>query len=1278
MRETIRGHTRELTTSVLPSRRARSWARFACRGALSRNLLGALGLLGAGLLIPVFLLFASVDSRLVALAGWAVASLLLIGLTWALHSTRARTVNLPESEQAYRNQFAMNPAIMLLISPKDGQIIDANRAALTFYGYHEEQFRAMRITEINVLPEGEVLSAMASVGENQIRRFDFKHRRADGSIRDVEVLTSLIQFGGRPVLNSTVHDVSDHRRSADSLNKALTRYHTLLETASDGIHVLNLDGDLIEASPSFYRMLGYTPLDPALRHISDWETQWVPGEFPTLVAGWLEQSHCFETRHRLRDGRLIDVEISMRGVLLDGTPHLCASSRDITERKRMLENLSKLSKAVDQSPVSIVITNLAGDIEYVNPKFTEVTGYTREEALGQNPRVLKSGDKAPEAYRELWEDITAGKEWRGEFCNKKRSGEVYWERALIAPIRDSTNEITHFLAIKEDITAGKRTENALRESEARLRSITEAARDAILMIAPDGRLSFWNPAAERIFGYSSVEAIGHNLQTLIAPQYYHTDLSLSLPALLKEGPGASPGKTLDLEARHKDGTAIPVQLSLSAIQIDGEWNAVGLLRDITEQKRAEEALVHTNLDLELATNRANDMAIRAESASAAKSEFLANMSHEIRTPMNGVIGMIGLLMDTELDAEQRRYAEIVRSSGESLLNLLNDILDFSKIEAGRLDLEVLDFDLLSLLDDFAAALATRAHDKKIELFCTADPAVPVLLRGDPGRLRQVLHNLAGNALKFTESGDVVIRATMEEEREDSVTLRFSVRDSGIGIPEEKRGLLFDKFSQVDASTTRLYGGTGLGLAISKQLAELMGGEIGVDSTPGIGSTFWFTARFGKQPPSPSSDFAPPPLELCGVRALIVDDNETSREILTTRLSSWGMRPAAEGSGKRALEALQRAAQEQDPFRIAVVDMQMPEIDGADLGRMIRADAGLARTQLILLTSLGARGDARRFQEIGFSGYATKPVQHQELRAVLSLVLSGEGGEGAASRPITTRHTARESAKPFQGRKARILIAEDNITNQRVALGILKRLGLSADAVANGAEAVRALETLPYDVVLMDVQMPEMDGIEATRQIRDPESAVPNHQIPIIAMTAHALQGDRDNCLKAGMNDYVSKPVSPQALAAALEKWLPRDSAARSIGTLKTPGGAAHGERARRKDLPVFDRKGMMSRLMDDAEIAANVVACFLEDMPRQLQALKDCLAAGDLQGVQRQAHSIKGASSNIGGLALCASATEVERVGALDSAGDLVAEVGLEFERLKQVLGQDLRPPPET
>ena len=471
---------------------------------------------------------------------------------------------------------------------------------------------------------------------------------------------------------------------------------------------------------------------------------------------------------------------------------------------------------------------------------------------------------------------------------------------------------TRIATVFTDVTERKRAEETLQESESRLRAITDSAQDAILMMDPEGRISYWNPAAERIFGYTGAEAIGRDLHSFIVPPRYHGAHQSAFPAFRQTGQGAAVGKTLDLEALRKDGSEVSVQLSLSAIEIGGLWHSVGLLRDITIRKRAEAELRETNRHLERATARANDMAAQAEMASVAKSQFLANMSHEIRTPMNGVIGMAGLLLDTDLNEEQRRYAEIVRASGESLLGIINDILDFSKIEAKKLDLETLDFDLANLLDDFGATLAFRAHEKGLELLCAIDPEVPTLLKGDPGRLRQILTNLAGNAIKFTNSGEVSIAVALASEDESEALLRFSVRDTGIGIPEEKIGLLFNKFSQVDASTTREYGGTGLGLAISRQLAELMGGETGVSSEKGKGSEFWFTARLGKRAESAPAK-ARPPADLSNARALIVDDNAASREILMKRLRAWGMRPSEAQDGAEGLRALHRALEEKRPL-----------------------------------------------------------------------------------------------------------------------------------------------------------------------------------------------------------------------------------------------------------------------------------------------------------------------------------------------------------------------------
>ena len=683
----------------------------------------------------------------------------------------------------------------------------------------------------------------------------------------------------------------------------------------------------------------------------------------------------------------------------------------------------------------------------------------------------------------------------------------------------------------------RRSQEALRESEDRFHQLAELSRTFTWEIDANHVYTYVSPLVENVLGYRPEELIGKKHVQDIMPIEDRAAVLEFIETAIQDRKALT---NFENRVVTKDGRVLWV-LTNGVNLFDGDGKHLGFRgsdTDITERKQAEQQLQELNGQLELAIKRAEEMAEQARQANQAKSEFLANMSHELRTPMNGVIGMTGLLMATELNEEQRRYAEVVRYSGQSLLALINDILDLSKIEAGKLELEIVDFDLREVMEDFADAQAARAHAKGLELFCFLDPEVPRGLQGDPSRLRQILDNLVGNAVKFTSVGEVTIRVSQAARVEARVCLRFSISDTGIGIAPERIPQLFEKFTQVDSSTTRRFGGTGLGLAISRQLTQMMEGQIGASSQPGCGSEFFFTAWFGRQARQPVDTSLP---ELQGVRVLIVDDSATHCELLEARLRNWGMRPETADSSPTALGELYHALDESASFDIALVDMQILDEDGGSLVRIIRADSRLAAVQLVGMTSLVAQEHVEPLLARGFDGSLVKPMRDAALRKVLSQALragSRPGGEGAEE-PEPDRPTVAPlvAINAWKGRTARVLVVEDNVVNQQVALAILQRIGLHVDAVADGFEALDSLKSVPYDLVLMDVQMPGMDGLEATRRIRRADSNVLNRDVPIIAMTAWAFRGDRERCLEAGMNDYVSKPVEPPSLFSVLEKWL---------------------------------------------------------------------------------------------------------------------------------------------
>ncbi|MGA9884987.1 MAG: response regulator [Candidatus Acidiferrales bacterium] len=814
-----------------------------------------------------------------------------------------------------------------------------------------------------------------------------------------------------------------------------------------------------------------------------------------------------------------------------------------------------------------------------------------------------------------------------EMLDQIESREVALQRArddLEIRVEERTREL------QKEVSERRQTENTLEERRTFLDSLIKNTPVGIVAIDNNDAVQMCNPAFEKLFRFRQKDICGRQLYELISAPQVDEEIQANRHRMVRRQL-----THVVTQRKRSDGSLVDVEAFSVPLVIEGKLTgAVLLYQDITERKHAEEALL-----------RAKDA---AEAANRAKSEFLANMSHEIRTPMNGIIGMTELALDTSLNVEQREYLTMVKSSADSLLTLINDILDFSKIEAGKLEVEHIDFPFEQTLGETVKVLGMRAHQKGLELAWRVAPEIPERLKGDANRLRQVLVNLVGNSVKFTERGEIAVEVDREADDSAGMILHFRVRDTGIGIATEKQRMIFEAFTQADSSASRKYGGTGLGLAITTRLVNLMGGRIWLESELGQGSTFHFTARFQFADETGAANPGIEPSILAGVSVLVVDDSKTNRISLTEMLTRWGMRAEAVESGRTGFEALEAAEKENRAFQLLITDMQMPEMHGLDLLAKIRESAALRNIPAILLSSSVQPDEASHARELGISAYLTKPIQPAELhRAVVNVL------ERAAPSQEGAKEEQMPSAEFAQGMK--VLLTEDNPVNRKLATALLEKHGNTVLIAENGCEAMAILEREKADVVLMDLQMPVMDGFEAIRAIRAKERRDGGH-LPIVALTAHAMQGDRERCLEAGADDYVTKPIRTAELFAAMKRATKRDEVSQGKSA---PDSTQEGV--------ALDVGAALDRVEGDRELLDELVRLFIEGSPAAMREMRQALSERDAHALGRLAHTMKGSSGSLGANRVSEAALVLEmraRPGALENAGELIGALQSELDRV--------------
>ena len=1176
------------------------------------------------------------------------------------------------SEERFRRAFENANAGMALLST-DYRFLQVNGALCEILGYAKEEIVGRPAQDF--MPPGDADSSRSTAAA--MLRGDLSHQRTEGcyvhkSGRDVRVLLSLTllrdQFGKPEYFISMVLDVTEQRIAEEELKVQEAFFQRLFGSLPEGVVITDQQDGVIDANGKFLEMFGYGPEDVKGRTLDNLV---VPPEYreeSARLAGeaYRDNTVQIDTVRRRKDGSPIHVSAVAAPIKLAGEKlGLYAIYRDITDRKMADETLARertlLRTLIDALPDFIFVKDTEGRYILANAAELQRLGEgSAEHVVGrQEDNYLPSIETRVKGRAEESVLSSGVPDINREEHIHDCHGVVRWVQTTRVPLRDDEGTIIGLVSVSHDISARRQAERDVQESAERLEKIIETVDEGITVCDLQEHYELFNSKMEEITGYSGEEL--NSTPDLVTRLYRDDNQRNRIAAHRRSAWESGRAGEAELLITTKSGKDKTVLVSTTLVKYKNREMLLSAWRDITSRKLAEqemaqyaeqllEAKSSAEAQAEVLANQTRDLEEAREQAleaSRLKSEFVANMSHEIRTPMNGVIGMTGLLLETSLTPEQQEYAEIIKTSAESLLTIINDILDFSKIEAGKLALEIIDFNLRNVVDESIDMLAQRASQKHLEFVSFVTEDVPMYLRGDPGRLRQVTLNLLNNAIKFTEKGEVSLTVSVEMETGTSTMVRFRVKDTGIGIPPERANRLFKPFSQADGSTTRKYGGTGLGLTISKQLVELMGGKIGVDSQPGAGSEFWFTAIMKKSPMHPPVQAEAS--HLVGLKILIVDDNSTNRIILSHHTESWGMHPTAVGSGSDAVDILQRAARGGEPFHVALVDMQLPDTDGYTLTQTIKSLPQTASTVVLMLTSLG---NASGWSSInGLAGCLTKPVKEGTLHDTLLRLFAREPAAGEPGNGNGTKNSA------AQTRPERILIAEDNPINQRVAMRMLQKVGYTASIVCNGKEAVSAVKSGRFDIVLMDCNMPEMDGFAATANIRAWEGE--NRRTIIIAMTANALQGDRDKALAAGMDDYIAKPVNQKDLYAMLEHW--SSTVPPRTEEQAEPPSAPAAETPVRKVILNLERLKELEALMDgdDPGWLRGLIEQYLEDTSARLVDLRKAMDAGEAQKMGKIAHALKGSSNNIGAVIMAEPLQRLQRLGengSLDGAKSLVAD----------------------